>query len=388
MKKQLYNKGFGLIEIIISLALLAIIFSFIFYFISTINFKQIKIDNKPYMYSEYNYSNKYCYLEDGQFEKLSIFQDLDMSTYISTGTPITSINIFHKDKLIITTNSASTTESDIFVFDFKINDNQIILNKISSLDMGPSINDALLNDNIFYVLNTSVNSHVKTFRIDESSSVLVALSDIKISELSLSYALPKKIYLYNKSLLVGSEKNNSGGELFILPLDDLGVPRQYIRSIEISGQINGIYENNNFIYIANAADIELFVYDKDFNLKYYYDAPLSLGNGKSVYFLNPYIYLGRTVSSFELFLIEIKDNVLNFINKYKIYGSIDFIQNINQYIVIFSNSENKEIQFFSKDLNLIKILDLPSRVSTYDCFQNRIITANIINNQSHLLWIK
>jgi prepilin-type N-terminal cleavage/methylation domain-containing protein len=382
MKILKINKGFSLVEIIISIAILAIMFSFIFYFVSTINLKSLNIDNRPYMKTGYNYSNKYCYLEDGQLERLSIIKDLDMSTYISTGTPITSINIFHKDRLILTTNSASTSEADIFIFDFNS------LNLISSLDVGPGINDSLLIDNTFYALNTSVNSHVKTFKINFDNDSMSIVSDIKISELSESYSLPKKIYLYNKNILIGSEKNNSGGELSVLPLDENNIPQSPIKSIEIDGQVNSIYEDNNYLYIANASDIELFVYDKDFNLDKYYDAPLSLGNGKSVYFLNPYTYLGRTVSSFELFFLDIKDGILNLIDKYKTSGSIDFIQKIDQYIIIFANSENKELQFFSHDMDLKKTLDLPSRVNIYDCFQNTVLTAHIINNQSHILWIK
>jgi hypothetical protein len=305
-----------------------------------------------------------------------------MSTYISTGTPITSMNIFHKDRLILTTNSASTSEADIFIFDFNS------LNLISSLDVGPGINDSLLIDNTFYVLNTSVNSHVKTFKINPDNNSMFIISDIKISELSESYSLPKKIYLYNKKILIGSEKNNSGGELFVLPLNEDNIPNSPAISIEIGGQVNSMYEDNNSLYIANASDTELFIYDKDFNLDKYYDAPLSLGNGKSVYFLNPHIYLGRTVSSFELFFIEIENDILNLIDKYKTSGSIDFIQKMDQYIVIFANSENKELQFFSYDMNLKKTLDLPSRVNTYDCFQNTLLTAHIINNQSHILWLK
>jgi prepilin-type N-terminal cleavage/methylation domain-containing protein len=382
------TKGFSLVEIIISIAVLAIVFSFIFYFVSTINLKNINTDNKPFIFNEYNYSNKYCYFENGQFDNISIVQDIDMSQYISTSTIITSINIFHKDRLIITTNSASTSESDIFIFHFNISNNQINLDLISSLDVGPGINDALLHDNFLYILNTSVNSHVKIFKINPDNNSISFISNIKIDELSASYSLPKKIYLYDKNILIGSEKNNNGGELFVLSLDTNNILGSSIRSIEVGGQVSDIYGSEDSVYIANASDIELFVYDKDFNLKYSYDAPLSLGNGKSVYYLNPYIFLGRTVSSFELFFIEIKDGILSFINKYKTYGSIDFIQDFNENILIISNSENKELQFLSHDMSLSKTLDLPSRVNSYNCSQNSLLISNIINNQSHILWLR
>ncbi len=375
-------KGFSLIEIIISLAILAIMFSFIFYFISTIMFKSKIINTKPYMLGDYNYSNTYCRSD------LSIIQTLNMNTYISTSTPITSINIFQKNKMIVTTNSASTTEKDIFLFDFVVVSNQIHLNLFQSLDIGPGINDVLLHDNFIYTLNTSINSHVKTLKINPGNNSLSQVGDIKIESLHASGALPKKVYLYNKNLLVGTEKNNSGGELFMLPLDENNIAQFPTHSIEIGGQVSGIYENQGKVFIANASDTELFVYDTDFKLTYSYDAPLSLGNGKSVYYLEPYTYLGRTVASFELFFLEIKNSILNYVSKHKGYGSIDFIQPVDQDVLILSSSENKELQLYEKSLNLLKTIDLPDRVNSYTCFEHGFLFSVFINNQSNILWLK
>ena len=389
MKKNQHNKkGFSLVEIIISIAILAIVFSFIFYFVSSINFKNKNINNKPYMLSSYNYSNKYCHLKDGQLENISQTQLIDMSAYISTSTVITSINIYNKNKLILTTNSASTTEKDIFIFDFSVTDNQINLNLIQSIEAGPGINDALLHDIFFYTLNTSVNSHVKSFVINPTDSNMLQIGNIKINELHTLGALPKKVYLYNNSLYIGTEKNNSGGELFVLQLDSNNLPKNGTSSIELGGQVNDIYENAENLYVANASDIELMVYDKNLNPIYSYDAPLSLGNGKSVYYSDPYIYLGRTVASFELFFLEIKDNLLNFVNKYKAYGTVDFIQNVDQNILIILSTPSKELQFFNKKLDLLKTIDLPFRVSSYNCFENTFLFSGLINNQSHILWLK
>lgn len=389
MKKNRHKeKGFNLVEIIISIAILTIVFSFIFYFISSVNFKNKYTENKLYMLKDYNYSNKYCYFKDSQFENISQNQILDMGQYISTSTPISSINIYNKNKLIITTNSASTTEKDIFIFDFNIAGKQINLNLTQSIEAGPGINDALLHDNFFYILNTSVNSHVKIFKINPVDINLSQIGDIKINELSLSGSLPKKVYLYNKSLFIGSEKNNSGGELFVLPLDINNIPKTVTISVEVGGQVSDIYENEGKLYIANASDIELIVYDKDLNLLYSYDAPLSLGNGKSVYFLDPYVYLGRTVASFELFFLEIRNNLLNYVNKNKINGTVDFIQNVDQNILIISSTESKELQFFDKNLTTLKTIDLPFRINAYNCFENTFLLSGFINNQPNILWLK
>ena len=380
------NRGFSLIEIIISLAVLAIIFSFMFYFISTIMLKNKILNTKPYMLTDYNYSNKYCHLDDGQLEGLSIVQTLNLNSYISTSTPITSINVFNKNRLIVTTNSASTSEKDIFLFDFNIINNQITFNLIQSLNIGPGFNDILLHDDYLYALDTSINSHVKTLKVNSNS--LFVLGTLKINELNLSGGLPKKVYVYDKKLLVGTEKNNSGGELFVLPIDENNMIKSSIHSTEVGGQVSDIYENQGNIFIANASNTELFVYDKNYVPLYSYDAPLSLGNGKSVYYLEPYVFLGRTVASFELFFLEIKDRALNIIDKYKAFGSIDFIQNVDQNILIMSSAENKELQFYSKNLDLLKIIDLPNRVNTYNCFENGFLFSVSINNQSNIVWLK
>ena len=382
------SKGFSLIEIIISLAILAIMFSFMFYFISTIMFKNKLVNSKPFMLTDYNYSNKYCHLDKNQLSNMSIIQTLNMSAYISTSTPITSLQIFNKNKLLITTNSASTTEKDIFLFDFKVSANQINLTLLQSMDIGPGINDSLLHDNFMYLLNTSINSHVKILKINLNNTSFSQVGDIKIDSLHSSGAVPKKVYLFNTNLLIGTEKNNSGGELFVLPLDQNNIPKLPLKTIEFGGQVSDIYENQGNIFIANASDTELFVYDTSFNLTFVYDAPLSLGNGKSVYYLEPYVYLGRTVASFELFFLEIKNLVLNYINKYKAYGSIDFIQSVDQNILILSSAEHDEFQMYDKQLHLLKKIDLPDRVSSYNCFENGFLFSILINNQPNILWLK
>ena len=67
---------------------------------------------------------------------------------------------------------------------------------------------------------------------------------------------------------------------------------------------------------------------------------------------------------------------------------MDFIQNIDQNILIISSGENQELQFFDKKLNLLKNIDLPFRVNAYTCFENTFLFSGFINNQSNILWLK
>jgi hypothetical protein len=259
---------------------------------------------------------------------------------------------------------------------------------LHALDIGPGIHDMVLHNNFIYVLDTSINSHVQTIMIDSTTNTLLVLGKLKIGELSISGSMPKKIYLQDRKLLVGTEKNAGGGELFSLPIGEDNMVMPPTRSIEVGGQVSDIYQNQGNIFIANASDTELFVYDQDFKLIYQYDAPLSLGNGKSVYYLEPYVYLGRTVSSFEIFFLEIKNNILEYTNKYKAFGTVDFIQEIGHNLLVMSSAESKELQIYSKNLTLIKILDLPNRVNAYSCFADGFLFSVLINNQSNIVWVK
>ncbi len=376
------NKGFSLIEIIISIAVLAILFSFIFYFVTTIKVKNTLLNDKPYLVQSFNYSDIYCHFDENQLQNLSIAQTLEMSEFISTSTPITGMHIFNSNKMIVTTDSASTSESDIFLFDYTPYE----LTLINKSETGPGITDSVLHGKILYVLNTSINSHIKSFTLSPDS--ITPLNEIKINELSASSALPKNIYVLDKTILIGSEKNNSGGELFVLPLDNSNKIMSPTKSIEIGGQVSALYANQNSVYVANASDTEMFVYDKDFNLINSYDAPLSLGNGKSVFYLHPYVYLGRTVASFELFFLEVKDLILHFIDKYKTNGSIDFIQNFNEYLLFIVGYSAGELQFYSKDMKLLKMIDIPTRVISYTCHDNTLIVSGLINNKAVIIWLK
>jgi len=377
MKK---NKGFSLIEIIISIAILATVFSFIFYFVSTIA-REKNIDNKPHTLDSYNYSDKSCSLKQDS-SNIKSYKTIMLTKYIPPSVPITSLNIFDKNKLIVTTNSASTTESDIFIFKIDNSTTTGLYELLYEIDTGPGINDALLHDDILYVANSSVNSHIQLFVI-HGENELNLLRDIKVDELSESYSIAKKIYLDDKRFLLGAEKNNYGGELFVFDLFD-HLPRNVINSVEIDGQVNSIYSDQNIFYIANASDIELLIYDEYFNLINSYDAPLSSGNGKSVSSLFPNIYLGRTLSSFELFLLSFENNIVSFVNKYKTYG-IDFIHISDRYIMLMTS--NNSLQLFDYDMKKIKGIVLPNRVNAYACIDQNILIATINPLHTFILWI-
>ncbi len=375
------NKGFSLIEIIIALAILAIVFVFSFYFISSINLNK-NLSEEPYLLKGYNYGDKFCTFKN-DISNIKINKTILLTKYIPMHTPITSINIFDKNKLIVTTNSATTSDADIFIFKIDNSTTTPYYELLSKYDTGPGINDSILVNGILYTANTSVNSHIQIFNI--SGSTLSMIYDVRIDELLSSYSIPKKIYIDKDNLFIGTEKNNYGGELFVFQLLNR-LPSKLIKAIEIGGQVNSLYSDSGYLYIANASDIELLILDNNFDLINSYDAPLSAGNGKSVFYLFPNIFLGRTISSFEFNILSFKNNVINFINKYKTNG-IDFIQPIDSFILL-STSLHKYLQFYDHNFIRKKEIDLPDRVNAYTCINQELVIATINSMHTFILWIK
>ncbi len=374
------KRGFSLIEIILAISVLLVVLIFVFHFLTTLHIGKGGSDDAPRVLDNFNYTQDYCRLKD-DYENISIYKDVDLGEYVSAYTPITSINIFNKNILIVTTNSASTTESDIFLFDLSN------MRLIKSIDTGPGINNSILINNYLYVLNNSSNSHIQTFILKDDD--ISKINDFKINELSINYSMAKSIYLVNTNtpkLIIGSEKNNSGGELFFIELYN-HIPQRILKSIEIDGQVNSIY-HDRYIYIATANDIELQVFDENGDRVYVYNAPLTLGNGKSVYYSYPYIFLGRTVASFELHVLAIKNNILSLINKYSIRGTLDYIESIGNNYLLITNNASGELIIMNKKMQIIKNINIPARVNTYRCIDESILIANIINNKSHILWLK
>ncbi len=366
-------------EIILAIAISIIVFGFIFYFLTTLSVHK-DMNTVPRLLDDFNYTNTYCQLKD-DYKNISIFRDVDFGKYISTSTPITSINIYNKNFLILTTNSASTTEPDIFLFDLSN------MNLVRSINTGPGINDSVLHGNYLYALNNSVNSHVQTFMI--SNADIKVAGDLKIQELSSSYAMPKSIsliYASSSMLIVGSEKNNKGRELFFIELYN-NIPGYIFNAIEIDGQVNDIY-HDKYIYIATANDNELQVFDIDGNLVSIYNADLTLGNGKSVYVAYPYIFLGRTVASFELNVLTLDKNIMSFFKKYSVQGTVDYIEPLKNNYLFITNYSPGELLFMNKNMAVLGKVNIPSRVNAYTCINDTILISNIINNKSHILWLK
>lgn len=393
------QKGFNLIEIILALAVITLVFTAVFNFAATVYVRSQQVE-LPQNYFSYNYSEPLCVLKGNIDDVQLSAQNISMAPYISTSTRVTSIHGLGNNMFIVTTDSASTTESDIFLFNISINNSSSAnLSLISSIDVGPGIQDGKLVGDFLYVANTSVNSHVKSFRVDASATgtdVFTELSNIRIPSLAAGFSNPKKLSIYNRHLMLGSEKSNTGPEVFMMLIESDGSVRYVATTTELNGQLNQAMSAHEHVYIANAADPELRALDRLWREFFSYDAPLTLGNGKSILFLNPYMILGRTLGSSELSLLQANSTTTMVLATVRTNGTVDYIQELkskhdtrSRFVAITAN-EQKELQFWHIDteqLTLDKNIDILGRVTAYTCDKDHMYLFVTSNNQTTLTWL-
>lgn len=377
------QKGFSLIEIILALAVSVIVFIGIFHFVATLIVGQDKKVEEKYF--SYSFGEQYCKFNKNINDVLYNSEHIISFPGFSTSTKITSIHTIG-NKLLITTDSASTSESDIFLY--SIIDGTSTL--ISSIDIGPGVQDSKLLDTYLYVANTSVNSHIKIVSLENNE--LSQLHSIQLPALATNGTLPKKMTIFNNQLILGSEKNSNQPEVFVIPIAENGKVYSAIKTLELDGQMNQALVGYGEVYIANAADPELRSYDKLFKQLFAYDAPLTLGNGKSILYKHPFLIFGRTLGSGELSVLEQIGSTTQVLDIKRTNGTVDFIQDVNEkYFLTFTANEDKELQFWSlenKKLKHQKDINIPGRATSYACKEGRMYISTLINEQPKLLWLE
>lgn len=383
MPKQIKN-GFGMVEIVLSLGIFLIVMTAVFQY-SAVLYEKIYTHQHvpttkvfPHGLDLYRYGETFCDIPSN----VTIRDQIDLSQIISTSTPVTDMQYIGDDTFIFTTDSASTTEPD--VFKVRITANGVVI--LETKDVGPGLQDSLLMFPYLYVANTSVNSHVKVLRVDPTLS---EMQNIRIQTLTTSNAMPRRLSIFGKHLMLGAEKSAAGGELFPLAVvagSTLTLPTQ---ELELGGQAHASRVIGDRLYTANSADPEMRVFNSEFTEINSYDAPLTLGNGKSVLGIYPYIILGRTLGTGELTLIDNSSTTFTAIDTERTNGSVDHLQFIgaDTFMVLTSNSD-KEIQFWkieNKQLLFVSSINLLARSTAYTCVNHKLYIAILINEKPNLI---
>jgi hypothetical protein len=387
-------RGFSLIEIILAFAISTIVFVSVFEFVTVSKVHgAIAADRLHESFTQFEYGRKICSISDVQIDRLSIGESMSLQSIISSTTPITSMHIVG-GRIILTTDSASTSEPDVYVLE------TATMKKEFSADIGPGIQDSILIGSSLVVANTSVNSHVKVLSVtlsDSGSLMLSEVQSIKISSLAQSGSLPKIFHMHGRTLMLGTEKNAGGGELFPMIISPSGIFTVSTSGLELGGQAHQSIEYKDSVLVSNAADPELRIYDAGLTEINSYDAPLTLGNGKSVFGSYPYVILGRTLGSGELSLLKWSaTSSMELLDMKRTFGTVDFIQPVEgesarTNLVLFTANADAELQTWKLNddrLEHMQSLNLPGRVTAYDCLNDSILAATIINTIPTLLWIR
>lgn len=399
MNKQLstYIQGFSVLELVIAVGVFTICMLFVFQYSQTM-YRMLSdgtlISTSSQNLVRYPYGDASCYMFNPDDSKNGNVQDVNLGNLFSTSTVITRMFVFldgAQRKIVFVGDSASTTEADIYVG--RLEGDQVYID--AALDVGPGIRDAVFMPPYMFVANTSVNSHVKVFKIDTSinstSSVIQEIQSIKINSLSQSLSMPRTLAMFGQQLVLGTEKNNAGGELFFL---NLSTTTMYVsaphREIELGGQAHHAAVFGRSLLVTTAGDPELKKISFDGLEELQYDAPLSIGNGKSILSMYPYAVLGRTLGSHELTLL---DTSLTMLDSARTYGTVDALEVVHdkqssKFLAFTANSE-KELQIWfvgnNQSLSLEYSLDLPGRMNSYACADGHLyITVSIVSIQ-HLL---
>lgn len=385
------KKGFNLVEIILAFAVVIIVFVSVFNFVITAYVRDTQ-SNLLDSYFSYSYGEPYCVLSENFDDVKLSSQSVSFFSYVSTSTKVTSIHLLNEDTFIITIDSASTTEPDILIF--SISTTTAMIDIIGSIDIGPGIQDSKLLGSILYVVNTSVNSHIKSLYINMNATgtlMFAELSNIRIASLSAGVSNPKKISIYNNIIILGTEKSNTGPEVFMLPIESDGAVRHVSHTFELNGQLNQSLSAYEQLYIVNAADPELRLINKNWQEFFSYDAPLTLGNGKSVLYMYPYILFGRTLGSSELSLLQTSGTTTSVLDTKRTNGTVDYVQDLSgsRFLTITAN-DMKELQFWNIDgtkLVFGRGINMLGRVTAYTCNINTMYMFVTSNNQTYFTWL-
>lgn len=381
------QKGFGIAEIVLSLAIFLIVMVAIFQYSGSL-FKGLNNNDSPFSESifpqgldMFRYGEAICNIDSN----IELQHSIDLSTALSTSTYITSIHDLGNDVFIITSDSASTSEPDIFRI--KLTDDHIDI--LESKDVGPGIQDSVIMFPFLYIANTSINSHIKVLRID---GVFTELQNIRIPNLSLSGSMPRELSVFGQLLMLGTEKSNTSGELFSLPITNDGLLGSTTHTLELNGQAHTSRVFGDSLITANSADPELRVFDHGLVQVDAYDAPLTLGNGKEVLVMYPYVILGRTLGNGELTLLDFSTSTIQVTDTDRTNGTVDALQLMapKTFFTLTSN-EQKEIQFWNVDsgkLDFVSSVNLPDRTTAYACIGDLLYIATMINEKPFLLILK
>jgi len=324
----------------------------------------------------------------------------------SSGTyPITDVDAY-ENKLYITVNNTSSNKETFFVFDIT---NQFSPVLISKLDNDVVNNTGLVSvavartANGIYGFVASASSFVKGQLqiIDISANTVLKTYKIPLSIVngSSSQGTGNSVVYKNGYVFLGLKKTISGPEFNIIDVRDRSNPF-WVGGHSVGNAINSMLIKKSFVYLATPNDNELIILNIE-NLQNpvvtrTFDAPDTVGNGKSLYAMGDTLYLGRTVTSQnpEFLVLTNPDPNLatpTLIASKEIGGSVNGLIVRSNLAFILTNSQFHTLSL--EDLSSINQFTTPvalryrggAPVPSFDCEGNHFfIGSNDASNKGYI----
>lgn len=221
----------------------------------------------------------------------------------------------------ISTDSAVLSRSDLYIFSISSH----MIEKIGELNTGPGANAIDIVKNVLYLGNTSSNSQLQVIDIDDLEKPSL-IKNLKVSGLGDTMKAVSLLY-DNSFLYLGTTKSSTSSEFFVFNVTNLENP-ELLGNFNIDTQINSILSFGKYVYLASPTVKELRILDvleptlikeiKTFNWSGWQSQ-----EGNYLNRSGDKIYYGRTVGGFNN-----KDNpeFIELINR----ESPDFLTEISQ----------------------------------------------------------
>jgi len=319
--------------------------------------------------------------------------------------PITDVDAY-EGKLYVTVNNTSANKETFFVFDIS---NPLSPVLISKLDNDVVNNTGLIavgvarNASGVYAFVASASSFVKGQLqiIDVSANTILKTYKIPVSIVSgsSSQGTGNSILYKNGYVFLGLKKTVSGPEFNIIDVHDPLNPF-WVGGYGVGNAVNHLLIKKSFVYLATPNNTELIILDiedlQNPGVVRTFDAPDTVGNGKSLYVVGDTLYLGRTVTSQnpEFLVLTNPDPNLaapTLIASKEIGGSINGLIVRSNLAFILTNSQFSILSL--NDLSAINQFTTPTTLShrggapapSFDCEGNYFfIGSNDVSNKGYL----
>ena len=225
------------------------------------------------------------------------------TTFLNIDDGNVGTSVVARNKTVYLSANASTSSMpDLYVIDTSSTTPKIL----SFLDTGPGISEITLSGNYVYAANESLKGQLQIIDVSNPSIPYLVSSYKLPGTYSSSGAVGLSIFYYKGYVYLGTKKSDTQ-ELWKIDVSDPVHPFA-VTSFEVNTSVNSIFAREGKVYLGTPINNdELMVLDYSsgtLSVMGGFDAPGTVGNGKSIYQVGTTTYLGRTVDNGEFYILD------------------------------------------------------------------------------------